>query len=236
MVEPYEGEPGNLGVLTIEEGALRQVAAHAVSNGLPLAVHAIGDRANRIVLDALEEVGPLTEGGPPHRIEHAQIVHADDIARFGELGVVASMQPIHATQDAPMADRYWGDRCTTAYAWRSLLRAGAILAFGSDCPVEDINPLLGIHAAVTRRRVDGWPGPEGWYPAQRVTVWEAMHAYTLGAAYAGGMGDWLGSLTPGKLADLVVLDRDIFECAPAGIAGAQVVATMIGGHFVHGGL
>jgi predicted amidohydrolase YtcJ len=150
--------------------------------------------------------------------------------------VVASVQPVHATQDAPMADRYWGDRCATAYAWRSLLDAGAVLAFGSDCPVEDINPLFGIHAAVTRRTIDGSPGPEGWHPEQRLTVHEAVYAHTLGAAYAAGMDDWLGSLMPGKLADLVVLDRDIFECPPMEIAEAQVLATMIGGRFVCGEL
>ena len=236
MLDPYEGEPENLGVLTIEEEALRDVAAKAVAGNLPLAVHAIGDRANRMVLDVLQEAGPPSEGGQPHRIEHAQLLHEDDVARFGELGIIASMQPIHATQDAPMADRYWGDRCVTAYAWRSLLRAGTILAFGSDCPVEELNPMLGIHAAVTRRSAAGWPGPEGWYPAERVTVWEAVHGYTLGAAYAGGMDDWVGSLMPGKLADLVVLDRDIFECAPMEIAETRVLATMIGGRFVYGGL
>ncbi len=233
MLAPYDDEPENTGVLTIEEEALHDVAARALAAGLPLAVHAIGDRANHMVLDVLEDVGSLGEGRLPHRIEHAQLLHPDDVKRFGALGVVASMQPIHATQDAPMADRYWGDRCVTAYAWNSLLRAGATLAFGSDGPVEDINPLLGIHAAVTRRSVDGSPGPGGWYPAERVTVWDAVRAYTLGAAYAGGMDDWVGSLMPGKLADLVVLDRDIFECPPMELAEARALATMIGGKFVY---
>jgi len=236
MLAPYDGEPHNIGVLTIEEDALRSVARSAKSGGLCLAVHAIGDRANRMVLDVLESVGSPGEGRPPHRIEHAQLLDPDDVDRFGRLGIVASMQPIHATQDAPMADRYWGDRCAHAYAWNSLLRAGAFLAFGSDCPVEDINPMLGIHAAVTRRSVDGAPGPDGWYPAQRLKVWDAVHAYTLGAAYAGGMDDWVGSLMPGKLADLVVLDRDIFECPPMEIAETQVLATMIGGQLVYGDL
>ena len=135
-----------------------------------------------------------------------------------------------------MADRYWGDRCAHAYAWNSLQRAGAVLAFGSDCPVEDINPMLGIHAAVTRRSVDGTPGPDGWHPAQRLKVYDAVRAYTVGAAYAGGMEDWVGSLMPGKLADLIVLDRDIFECPAMEIADARVMATMIGGQLVHGNL
>jgi hypothetical protein len=163
-----------------------------------------------------------------------QLIHPDDVGRLAALGVVASMQPIHATQDSEMADRYWGERCATAYAWRSLLEAGTVLAFGSDCPVEDLNPFLGIHAAVTRRRADGSPGPEGWIPAQRLTVAEAVRGYTLGAAYAAGLEDRLGSLAAGKLADLVVLDRDVFTCDPPAIAQTQVVATMIGGRLVYG--
>ena len=231
LLAPYEGEPGNLGVLTVERDALRELARRAVAGGLPLAVHAIGDAANRMVLDVLADVA---SGGLRHRIEHVQLLHPDDVGRLAQLGVVASMQPLHATQDYEMADRYWGSRCATAYAWRSLLEAGTLLAFGSDCPVEDLNPLVGIHAAVTRRRADGSPGPEGWHPDQRLTVAEAVHAYTLGAAQAVGLDDRLGSLSPGKLADLIVLDRDIFECDPIEIKGAQVQATMIGGRFVYG--
>jgi predicted amidohydrolase YtcJ len=229
MLAPYAGEPDNLGVLTIGEDALRDLARKATVGGLPLAVHAIGDRANRLVLDALADAGT---GGLRHRIEHVQLLHADDVDRLADLGVVASMQPIHATQDCEMADRYWGERCATAYAWRSLIEAGTALAFGSDCPVEDLNPFLGIHAAVTRRRADGFPGPEGWYPEQRLTVAEAVRAYTLGAARAAGLEDRLGTLAPGKLADLVVLDRDIFTCDPMAVAETQVVATMIAGQFV----
>jgi len=239
MLASYEGEPENVGVLTIEKDALRELAHKAVAGGLPLAIHAIGDRANRMVLDVLTELcadGDRGSVGPcRHRIEHVQLLHPDDVGRLARLGVVASMQPIHATQDCEMADRYWGDRCATAYAWRSLLEAGTVLAFGSDCPVEDLNPLLGIHAAVTRRRTDGFPGPEGWYPQQRLTVEEAVQAYTLGAARAVGWADRLGTLSPGKLADLVVLDRDIFTCDPMAIAETKVVATMIGGRFVYGG-
>jgi predicted amidohydrolase YtcJ len=229
MLAPYEGELDNLGVLIIDEDALRELARKAVAGGLPLAVHAIGDRANRLVLDALADTG----GGLRHRIEHVQLLHSSDVGRLAALGVVASMQPIHATQDCEMADRYWGGRAATAYAWRSLLQAGTVLAFGSDCPVEDLNPFLGIHAAVTRRRVDGFPGSEGWYPEQRLTVEEAARAYTLGAAYAVGLEDRLGSLAPGKLADLIVLGRDIFTCDPMAVAETQVAATMIGGQFVY---
>lgn len=234
MLAPYAGEPGNVGVVTTDGDALRALARQAAADGLPLAVHAIGDRANRIVLDALADVGEPGPGRLRHRIEHVQLLHPDDVGRLAALGVTASMQPIHATQDCEMADRYWGDRCATGYAWRSLLEAGTVLAFGSDCPVEDLNPFVGIHAAVTRRRADGFPGPEGWYPRQRLAVEQAVRAYTLGAACAAGVEDRLGSLTPGKLADLVVLDRDIFACDPMAIAETRVVATMIGGRFVHG--
>jgi predicted amidohydrolase YtcJ len=230
MLAPYEGEPDNVGVLTMEEGELRALADKATAGGLPLAIHAIGDRANRLVLDVLAETGVA---GLRHRIEHVQLLHPDDVSRLTALGVVASMQPIHATQDCEMADRYWGERCATAYAWRSLLDAGTVLAFGSDCPVEDLNPFLGIHAAVTRRRADGFPDPQGWYPEQRLTVEEAVRAYTLGAAYAAGLEDRLGMLAPGKLADLIVLDRDIFSCDPMAIAETQVEMTMIGGRVVH---
>ncbi len=231
LLRPYEGEPENLGVLTVERDALHDLARKAAEGGLPLAVHAIGDAANRMVLDVLAQVG---DAGLRHRIEHVQLLHPADLPRLAQLGVVASMQPIHATQDSEMADRYWGDRCASAYAWRSLLRSGATLIFGSDCPVEDFNPLVGIHAAVTRQRADGSPGPEGWYPEQRLSVEEAVRAYTSSAAQAVGLDDRLGSLSPGKLADLVVLDRDIFECDPMEIKDAQVQATFIGGQRVYG--
>jgi hypothetical protein len=236
MLAPYAGEPENVGVLTTDEDTLRATARKAAVRGLPLAVHAIGDRANRLVLDVLADIGPMQAGELRYRIEHVQLLDPDDVDRLAALGVTASMQPIHATQDCEMADRYWGDRCATGYAWRSLLEAGTVLAFGSDSPVEDLNPFVGIHAAVTRRRADGYPGPAGWYPWQRLTVEEAVRAYTWGAAYAAGLEDRLGSLAPGKLADLVVLDRDIFACDPSAIAATQVLATMSGGRFVYGNL
>jgi len=128
-----------------------------------------------------------------------------------------------------MADRYWGRRSAGAYAIRTQLEGGAVLAFGSDSPVEPLNPLYGIHAAVTRRRADGSPGPEGWYPEQRLTVAEAVRGFSWGPAYAAGMEDRLGTLAPGKLADLVVLDRDIFTCDPMEIRDAEVRGTMVGG-------
>ncbi len=233
MLEPYLGEPENRGILTLEPEELRAVVRRAAEGGLALAVHAIGDRANRLVLDALAALPEAWRTSLRHRIEHVQLIHPDDLGRLAALGVVASMQPIHAVQDAPMADRYWGHpRCATAYAWRSLIEAGTVLAFGSDCPVEDPNPFLGIHAAVTRARTDGYGGPDGWYPQQRISVEEAVRAYTAGAAYAAGMESRLGTLTPGKLADLVVIDRDIFAVHPSAIPDTRVLGTMVGGRWV----
>lgn len=234
MLEPYIGEPENRGILTLEPEKLREVVWRAAEGGLALAVHAIGDRANRLVMDALEALPAGNRARLRHRIEHVQLLHPDDVGRLAALGVVASMQPIHAVQDAPMADRYWGPaRCALAYAWRSLLDAGTVLAFGSDCPVESPNPFLGIHAAVTRSRPDGYGGPEGWIPAQRITVEEAVRAYTWGAAWAVGLEDRLGTLTPGKWADLVVLDRDVFTTDPSLIPQTRVLGTMVGGQWTH---
>ncbi|HEY3342913.1 MAG TPA: amidohydrolase family protein, partial [Anaerolineae bacterium] len=138
-------------------------------------------------------------------------------------------QPIHATQDMEMADAHWGKRCATAYCTRSLRDAGARLAFGSDSPVEDFNPLVGLHAAVTRQRANGFPGPEGWYPRQRVGIDDAIRAYTLGAAYAGGMENEIGSLETGKLADLVVLSHDITAIPASELLNVQVRRVMLNG-------
>ncbi|MDW8069208.1 MAG: amidohydrolase [Anaerolineae bacterium] len=234
MLEPYLDEPDNWGILTLEPEELQRVVRQAAEAGLALAIHAIGDRANRLVLDILEALPPQHRAPLRHRIEHVQLLHPDDVGRLAALGVVASMQPIHAVQDAPMADRYWGpDRCAIAYAWRSLLDAGTVLAFGSDCPVESPNPFLGIHAAATRARPDGYGGPEGWVPAQRITVEEAVRAYTWGAACAAGMEARLGTLTPGKWADLVVLDPDILTTDPSLIPQTQVLGTMVGGRWTY---
>jgi predicted amidohydrolase YtcJ len=206
--------------------------------GLAVAIHAIGDAANRAALDAIAGAQgaagvPALDLKVPNRIEHVQLLHGHDVPRLAALGVVASMQPIHATSDMEMADCYWGERCALAYAWRSVLDAGAALAFGSDCPIETLDPLAGIHAAVTRRRADGSPGPEGWIPAQRLSVAEAVRAYTLGAARASGEERRKGSLAPGKLADLVVLSHDIFEIEPMEILEARVEITVLGGRVVY---
>jgi predicted amidohydrolase YtcJ len=234
MLEPFEGEPDNYGIAVSDAGHLREVVGKASRAGIAAFVHAIGDRANREVLDAVEASRRAGEGlHLRHRIEHVQLLHPADIPRLAPLGVIASMQPIHATQDMLLADALWGKRSAGAYAWRSLLDAGAALAFGSDSPVEDLDVLTGIHAAVTRRRADGSPGPEGWYPAERLTATEAVYAYTAGAAYASGEEAIKGSLAPGKLADLAVLSRDILAIEPMAILETEVVATLFDGKFVY---
>ena len=229
MIAPYEGT-WSVGIPRLTDSQLSADILRANKSGLACAVHAIGDAACRVVLDAFESAA----AGHPrsrlrNRLEHAQLLHPDDIARFSRLGIVASMQPLHATSDMIIAERYWGERCRGAYAWKSLLDSGAALAFGSDCPVEVCNPMSGIHAAVTRRRADGSPGSDGWHPEQRLTVAQAVHAYTLGAAYASGRESELGSVSVGKCADLTVLDRDIFSIDPHEIRVAKAAATIVGG-------
>jgi hypothetical protein len=206
----------------------------AMRAGLQLCLHAIGDKANGMILDMIErgkrETGP---GAARARIEHAQHLRVRDISRFRELGVIASMQPYHAADDGRWADKRIGKkRAETTYAFRSLLDAGAVLAFGSDWTVAPLNPLLGIQAAVTRRTIDG-KNPGGWVPAQKITVEEAVRAYTNGSAYAEWMEKEKGSLEAGKLADFVVLSRDIFAVAPETIEQTRVVMTVVGGQVLH---
>ena len=233
MLEPYEGEPDNAGMALLAAEELADAVAKAGAAGLACLVHAIGDRANREVLEALgaEREREREDGRAPlrHRIEHVQVLHPDDVPRLAELGVVASMQPIHATSDMVMADRLWGARTAGAYAFLSLLERGTALAFGSDSPVEPLDPLVGIHAAVTRRGADGSPGPEGWHPEQRLTVEQAVRAYTTGAAWASGEEALKGCLAPGRLADCVVLDRDVFAVPPMEILETRAEATFVAG-------
>ena len=238
MLAGYDDAPDDCGIAVNDDVVILDTVRRANGAGLACAVHAIGDRANRDILDIYERVqAELAETGRApwrplrNRIEHAQILHPDDVARLGRLGIVASMQPIHATSDMDIAEQHLGKRCRTAYAWRSILEGGAVLALGSDCPVEVIDPLAGIHAAVTRRRADGSPGAEGWYPEQRLTVEEAVRGYTWGPAYAAGMEDRLGSLEPGKLADITILDRDLWDIDPMEILNANVLGTIVGGTF-----
>ncbi len=235
MIAAYEGEPNNTGIVVTDKEALYDYATVAAANGLAMTVHAIGDRANHDLLDVYTTIRREEQaaGHMPlrHRCEHVQVLHPDDYGRLAALNVIASMQPIHATSDMRIADQFWGKRSAGAYGLRTQLEAGAPLAFGSDSPVENFNPFWGIHAAVTRRRADGSPGPEGWYPEQRLGVEAAVHGFTLGAAYAGYMEDRQGRLAAGWLADLIVVDRDIFECDPMAIKDTQVLGTLIGGEW-----
>ena len=235
MLQPYEGEPDNYGIVVTDKEELYERASQAAAGGLAMTVHAIGDKANHDLLDVYTVLrADERERGQAqlrHRCEHVQLLHPDDFGRLAALNVIASMQPIHATSDMPMADRFWGARSAGAYALRTQLAAGAPLAFGSDCPVESFNPFWGLHAAVTRRRADGSPGPDGWYPAQRLDVDAAVRGFTLGAAYAGYSEGRLGSLAPGKLADLIVVDRDLWTVDPMAIRETRVLGTMVGGEW-----
>jgi predicted amidohydrolase YtcJ len=241
MIQPFEGSlENNRGMLFMDAEQLFEHGRLAAQNGLPLAVHAIGDRADHEVLEAFgllrryeQENGITSLGGRlRHRIEHLQLLHPDDARKLAALGVTASMQPIHATSDMLIADRYWGERSAYSYAWKLQLERGANLAFGSDAPVESPNPFWGLHAAVTRRRIDGSPGSQGWIPAQRIGLYEALLAYTHGAAYAAGMEDRLGKLASGCLADLIVLDQDPFEVAPDELHQLKPAAAMVAGEWV----
>jgi len=236
MFQPYDGEPENKGILTMDGEELFEFGRRAADVGLGMTVHAIGDRANHEVLDAYGQLRAYErEKGLPHlrhRIEHVQLLHPDDAQRLAQLDVIASMQPIHATSDMLMADRYWGGRAALSYAWRTQLDAGAHLAFGSDAPVESPNPFWGLYAAVTRRRADGSPSREGWRPEQRLSMQEALEGFTTGAAYAAYAEDRLGRLAPGFLADLIVLKSDPFTCDVEDVKDLRSSATMIGGDWV----
>jgi hypothetical protein len=235
MFEPFVNEPGSTGVYVTPLNKLREYILGADKAGLSVALHAIGDRANAELLDIYAEVASLN--GPRERrfrIEHAQHLRPEDYRRFHDLGVIASMQPYHVIDDGRWAEgRIGGKRCASSYAFRSLLDAGSRLAFGSDWSVAPISALLGIDAAVNRRTLDN-KNPLGWFPEQKITVAEAIEAYTLGSAYAGFEEKDRGSLEPGKLADLVVLSRDILADSERDhIADTAVLMTMVGGKAVY---
>ena len=236
MFQPYLNEPGNRGMLNMDGEHLFEIARRAVDAGLSVTVHAIGDRANHEVLDAYEQLRhyEIERGLPPlrHRIEHVQVLHPDDTARLAQLNVIASMQPIHATSDMFMADQFWGECARLAYAWRTQLSQGARLVFGSDAPVESPDPFLGLFAALTRRRADGSPSPAGWIPEEKLTMQEALEAYTINPAYAGGMESRVGRLASGCLADLIVLEKDPFNCPVEELLSMHPSATMLGGEWV----
>jgi predicted amidohydrolase YtcJ len=215
---------------------LRDRCLQVVDQGFSLAVHAIGDRANRVVLDALEAVRRFEDKNHlpayRHRIEHVQLLHQDDLGRLADLAVIASMQPIHAPSDREIADRYWGKRARYAYAWKSLLERDTRLAFGSDAPVENPNPFWGIHAAVTRRNREPAAPGESWYPEEALTRQQAIYAYTQGPAYAAGWENRTGVIARNRWADLIILDHNPLTCSLEQLAAISPAATMVDGEFV----
>jgi predicted amidohydrolase YtcJ len=234
MLEPFTDAGNGMPLTSMNE--IAEMVSRAHRAGISTATHAIGDRALRELMEVFVEILPWrsSEIKPlaPHRIEHVQHSQPADLKLLAPLGLVASVQPVHATDDMAMIDQACGQRACWAYPFRDLLNAGTVLAFGSDCPVASPNPFWGIHAAVTRQRRDGTP-PGGWYPVQRLTVAEAVWGYTMGPAYASGQVAHQGSLTPGKLADLIVLDRDIFAVPPHEIPDTQVLLTLFDGRVVY---
>ena len=232
--EPYLDAPDHRGLLTTPAESLAAWISGADSAGLQVVVHAIGDRANALLLDIYDSVSAAhAPRDRRFRVEHAQHLRKADIARFKPLGVIASMQPYHAADDGRWAHkRLDPDRLAGTYAFRSFLDAGAALSFGSDWIVAPLSPIQGIHAAVTRRTLDG-ANPNGWVPEQKITVDEALAAYTRGVAFAHFREAREGVLKPGMAADLVVLDRDLTVVAPETINQAQVLATVVGGKVVH---
>jgi predicted amidohydrolase YtcJ len=234
LLEDYSDDPGNRGLLVTDSATIQRVAIDALRHGFQLCVHAIGDRANREVLD-IDQVALDSVPTADHRfrIEHAQILNRQDIPRFAELGVIPSMQTSHQTSDMYWAmNRLGWTRVQGAYAWRSLLNTGVIIANGTDAPVDPVNPMIRFHAAVTRQDADGWPAG-GWFPAERIAREEALESMTLWPAYASFMETQAGSITPGKYADFTVLDQDIMTIAPERILETGVVMTVLGGQVVY---
>ena len=247
--EPYSNDPTNRGrwrKLMVDEegefvpGQFLRYMLDADRAGLQLTVHAIGDEANSLLLDYLEELNRRNgERDRRFRLVHAQVFAPEDIPRLGPLGVVAEVQPFHLSDDMRwMEERIGAQRCRGAYAFKSIQESGAVLCFGTDWPGTaaseyPIDPMLGLYAAVTRRTLAGEP-PGGWFPAERISIEDAIRAYTLNSAYANFEETEKGSITPGKLADLVILSRNLLEIPPGEIPGTEVLHTIVGGRFVHG--
>ncbi len=239
--EPYRHMPDTRGIwrtMMSPPGNMERLIVSADAAGLTPNIHAIGDLAVDTLLDMYEEA--IRTNGPKDRrfrMIHAQVVEADDFARFGKLGIIAEVQPYHAIDDMRWMEDRIGERAKGAYAFRSLKDSGALLVFGSDWPGTNAawypaDPVLGIYAAVARQTLDGEP-EGGWYPEERVTVQEALEAYTVSAAWAAFEERWKGTLAPGYVADLVVLSENLFQVPHAAIKDVRVLRTMVGGHWVY---
>jgi len=234
LLEPYTDEASSSGHNTGDPARIEEIANLAIENGYQLCVHAIGDRANREVLDIYERTfaaHPEQAEDARFRIEHSQHLHPDDVPRFGEMGVIASMQGIHCTSDAPwVAPRLGSERAEWgAYVWQDLMQSGAVVTNGTDAPVERVDPIPSFYATVSRMMADG----ERFYPEQRMSREEALRSYTINGAFAAFEEDIKGSITPGKLADIVILDRDIMTIPEEQILDAQVLYTIVGGKAVY---
>jgi predicted amidohydrolase YtcJ len=234
LIAPYSDEPHSHGLLFHKTAEMDAMMKKAMARGYQVNVHAIGDAGNHQILDIYQkELGATRSAAQRHRIEHAQVVTQADILRFKTLGIIPSMQPTHATSDKNMAENRVGpERIKGAYAWRSFLHQGSRIACGSDFPVESPNPFFGIHAAVTRQDASGQP-IAGWYPNQAMSLKEAFRCFTLDAAYAGHAENSSGSLEPGKWADFIVVDQDLFKVSPYDIYKTGVLQTWVGGKAVY---
>jgi len=236
LLAPYQGSD-SLGTLLSSKADILKIGIPAVENGWSLTIHAIGDLANQTVLDTLADIRAHEEKHQiaqlPHRIEHVQLLDPADQERLAALNVTASVQPLHATSDMHIVDRYWGDRAANAYAFQSLLNCNTLLVFGSDAPVESPNPFWGLHAAVTRRQQDGTPCIDGWHPEQRIALTDALNAYTCNPATLAGFEDRLGLISPGFYADLIILPIDPFTLLPQDLFSILPEMTIVNGKLVY---
>jgi predicted amidohydrolase YtcJ len=234
LLAPYADDHANTGLLVTPPAEIQRIATAALRRGFQVGVHAIGDRGNRVVLDAYDAaLKAVPTADHRFRIEHAQVISPQDIPRFATLGVIPSMQASHQTSDMRWAEvRVGPDRIKGAYAWRSLLNTGVIIPNGSDFPVEEVNPLISFHSAVSRQDASNWP-PGGWYPDQVMTRSEALKSMTIWPAYAGFQEKLMGSISPGKYADFVILDQDIMTIPASEILSTRVMSTWIGGKSVY---
>jgi predicted amidohydrolase YtcJ len=237
LLAPYSDEPGTRGLLRVDPSSFRALLRVAVARGFQVNTHAIGDGANRLVLDEYERAFKAAGGGADRRfrIEHAQVIAPEDVPRFKALGVIPSVQPTHCTSDMRWAaDRLGPERVKGAYLWQTFLKQGVVLAGGSDAPVESEAPLPGLYAAVTRQDAKGWPAG-GWHPEEKVGVEDALAMFSGGAAYAAFEEKELGRIAPGFRADFTVLGQDPTSISPAQLLTTAIVETIVGGRVEYDG-